>query len=212
MVEIQGMIEPVELQRKFFPSEAVFDYMGHMTPLEDLVALEALAKQAPVYDGIAKIVELGSWAGLTAHAMAKRTHSLVYCVDTWEGTYGELRDRYGVIEAFTTFCRNLRNQEIKNVIPCRGRSLEYAELFPDKSVSMVFIDANHEYEHVKADILAWWPKVIDGGIVCGHDYGIVGMEGVKQAVDELIPGVERRGRCVWATIKTWLTAWKIEVT
>jgi hypothetical protein len=52
---------------------------------------------------------------------------------------------------------------------------------------LVFIDANHEYMHVKRDILAWLPKVRPGGLLAGHDYApeIPMFSGVKHAVDEI---------------------------
>ena len=37
-------------------------------------------------------------------------------------------------------------------------------------VDLVFVDALHDYEHVKQDIGLWWPKVRIGGIICGHDF------------------------------------------
>ncbi|NIL95924.1 MAG: hypothetical protein GTO62_01975, partial [Planctomycetales bacterium] len=34
----------------------------------------------------------------------------------------------------------------------------------------VYIDANHTYEGVLADLEASLPKVRPGGLICGHDY------------------------------------------
>jgi hypothetical protein len=55
--------------------------------------------------------------------------------------------------------------------------------FKDGEVDFVYIDGDHGFDAVKADISAWWPKVKNGGILAGHDY--CGMQaGVKSAVDE----------------------------
>jgi predicted O-methyltransferase YrrM len=62
-----------------------------------------------------------------------------------------------------------------------GKSVEAAEMFEDKSIDLVFIDAAHDYESVKADIEAWLPKV--RGVIAGHDY-IPTYPGVMRAVDE----------------------------
>lgn len=65
-------------------------------------------------------------------------------------------------------------------------SVEAAKTFADESLDFVYIDGNHEYSHVKADIEAWTPKVRQGGILAGHDYYVTraGNTGVVDAVDE----------------------------
>ena len=59
-----------------------------------------------------------------------------------------------------------------------------AELVPDGSLDLVFIDGDHTYDGVKADILGWWPKLKStGSIMCGDDYRSK-HAGVIKAVDE----------------------------
>jgi len=52
-----------------------------------------------------------------------------------------------------------------------------------EKVGFVFIDADHSYEKVRADLAAWWPLVMRGGLFCGHDYH-GRFPGVDKAVDE----------------------------
>jgi predicted O-methyltransferase YrrM len=63
-------------------------------------------------------------------------------------------------------------------------TLAAAAHVPDGSLDFVFIDADHSYEAVAADIDAWRSKVKPGGILSGHDYGHRRFPGVAQAVDE----------------------------
>lgn len=62
-------------------------------------------------------------------------------------------------------------------------SLEAARLYADGSLDFIFIDANHDYEAVRADIAAWLPKLRPGGHLGGHDYS-EDWPGVVRAVDE----------------------------
>ena len=62
-------------------------------------------------------------------------------------------------------------------------SVVAAKSVPDGSLDYAFIDADHSYESVKQDIIAWLPKIGPGGILAGHDYS-ARFRGVKRAVNE----------------------------
>lgn len=47
--------------------------------------------------------------------------------------------------------------------------MDAASVVPEGSCALVFIDADHRYEAVRADIRAWIGKVRAGGILAGHD-------------------------------------------
>ena len=64
-----------------------------------------------------------------------------------------------------------------------GLSVDAAATYADESVDVVYIDADHSYEGVAADLDAWRPKVRRGGFIGGHDYHD-GFQGVKRAVNE----------------------------
>ena len=163
-----------------------FDPMGHVTPQSDLDILHRLCNEA-VYVAedcsFARAVEIGSWAGSSALVLCEHFDH-VYCVDHWMGNpgdrLGQLAKIIGQSKAFETFCRNMGDRLYRTVIPCFGSSGQYARIWPRK-VSLVFIDASHEFHDVFKDISAWREHVLPGGIICGHDWGI--FEGVNKAVE-----------------------------
>ena len=97
----------------------------------------------------------------------------------------------------------------ETVILIQGLSVEMAKNYDDNSIDMVFIDADHSYESVKADLHAWYPKVKKGGIFSGHDYSEYMHKGLVIAVDEFctdhgldlkIPN-HKNYFCCWEVIK-----------
>lgn len=82
----------------------------------------------------------------------------------------------------------------------RMKSVNAAELIADDSLDFIFIDANHAYEYVKEDIKIWFPKVKNGGIISGHDYGDTRFgvtEAVNEYFDDIITGINK----VWWKVK-----------
>jgi hypothetical protein len=66
-------------------------------------------------------------------------------------------------------------------------SVEAAKDFKDYSLNFVYIDGDHRYESVKEDLIAWYPKVMIGGMISGHDFiteDIHESEEVQRAVIE----------------------------
>ena len=66
---------------------------------------------------------------------------------------------------------------------------------------MVFLDAIHTFDHIYADIGYWLPKVRQGGLIGGHDYGNERHLGVKEAVDKWF-GEENIE--VWKISRVWI--------
>ena len=143
-----------------------------------------------VYDRFAEIakpgdvfVEVGCLLGKSAcylgEKLKKRNATLV-CVDTWPDHY--VNEGGVVVErTYDSFCANCRQSGLSDVIvPMRMTSLRAASLLCN-GLAAVFIDADHTYEAVKADIAAWRVKIRSGGLIAGHDFGYT-YPGVKQAV------------------------------
>lgn len=162
-----------------------------------------------IYDKIIKsipdggwIVEVGAWKGAsTSYLAVEAQHKKmkIDVVDTWAGSE-EHKEMSDIIEnsLFGTFIDNLRPL-INMINPIRSDSISASKMYADESLDAVFIDADHRYESVKADILAWMPKVKNKGILAGHDYCSTHF-GVMQAVNELVPQSDIIRDC-WYLIK-----------
>lgn len=148
----------------------------------------------------AHIAEIGSWKGKSASHMATMIangdKSVKFdCIDTWEGS-----DVVGEKDDADVLNNRLYDVFINNMKPVEGyytaiqrSSVEAASNYADHSLDFVFIDAAHDYNNVRADILAWKDKVKPGGTLGGHDHPI---PDVERAVQELIGPVEVMG-CCW---------------
>lgn len=152
-----------------------------------------------------RIVEVGSWKGRSTEILTANTPGHVWAVDTWQGTpddpgqhalYPEAVDPDKV---FREFRRNMTSAIQRGVLTIvRRPSVEAAAALDAKGrrFDFVFIDADHRYESVAADIQAWRPLIIPGGLLAGHDYKET-WPGVVQAVDELVPGVKTGPKSIW---------------
>ncbi len=154
--------------------------------------LEWLAEQARRCSCIA---EIGSYQGRSTRALADNTSGVLYAIDTWKGSSDftpEQKGQNGWL--FEQFTKNMAGLE--NVRPVQMSSLEAAAAFSDRQFDLIFIDAEHDYDNVKADIEAWLPRLKPGGILAGHDY-IDCYPGVLKAVADLVPGFARAGYSIW---------------
>ena len=176
---------------------------GLETPQEDLDALAKLVIDCRSEgQPNTMVIEVGSWVGRTARTMAD-AGALVWCVDTFQGSIGDsvddtermVKQAGGPEIIFQCFCKNAGLRLFKRIFPCVGSSEMWAKVWPYQ-VDLVFIDADHRYEAVKADIEYWLPKVRKGGVICGHDYGT--FDGVKRATNEIFGPVNILGRTLWA--------------
>lgn len=143
--------------------------------------------------------EVGVFDGWTSEVLLRTFPNLkLWLVDSWNPYAGECstddKDAHYFERVFQTAHFWTRFAASRR-FPLRESSPRAACRFADASLDFVFIDANHKYEHVRDDIFAWWPKVREGGIMTGHDYGVYrdksGEWGVSRAVNELVAATRR---------------------
>jgi len=176
--------------------------------LERALAIEGFTKEseleflhdvaAALPDG-ASVVEVGSWKGRSTVAICEGIRpgsgTTLWAVDTFAGDpdVGELLDPVDRQAVEAEFARNTAGYDFVRVAV--AESVAASERFDDGSLDWVFIDADHSYEAVVADIAAWAPKLRPGGLLSGHDYG---RAGVTDAVRRSFGAVDQAAS-IWHT-------------
>lgn len=129
------------------------------------------------------MVEVGSYAGESAEIFARHFDG-VYCVDPWADALCRERERHTPM-AMVESAFNRRVGHLPNVHKLKMTSREAAARCNDGSLDFVYIDGDHLYESVVADIRAWLPKIRPGGFIGGHDYFSPGhVKSVVMAVND----------------------------
>jgi predicted O-methyltransferase YrrM len=145
-------------------------------------------------------VEVGCWLGASVIYLAQAARAAgkqfsIFAVDNFVGSPCDGLDAtlaewaaagQGMWEQFNA---NLVLHGVADAItPIREPSQAGAERFANHTCDFVFIDADHTYEAVVADIAAWRPKMLPGGLLAGHD---MNRPPVVQAVQEAFGGRHR---------------------
>ena len=117
-----------------------------------------------------RAVEIGSYSGEGTVVIAKHFKE-VLAVDPWLNGY-DINDVASqqcpmkfVFEAFQE-----RTTPLGNVSYSRGKSLDALEFVKDGGLDFIYIDGDHRYEGVLADLNGWKAKLRAGGIMAGHDW------------------------------------------
>jgi hypothetical protein len=146
-----------------------------------------------------KFIEVGSWKGKSAAYLAveiinsKKDIKIACidlwadCIDSWKGISEDQRNEHLKSNyLYELFIKNTLS--LSSVInPIRMDSISASKIYNDNTIDFIFIDANHDYDNVKKDIDAWYPKVKIGGIIAGHDYDKYWF-GVVEAVNDFFTG------------------------
>src|SRR5690606_19818100 len=118
--------------------------------------------------------ELGVLFGLLYFRLLDRCPQLTLVgVDIWEHQPDQeaLRDEGGRsyethdLSEYESRVRRKAKPYGSRAVLHKMRTVDAAKLYPDGHFDFVFIDADHLYEGVKADIEAWRPKIKEGGCI-----------------------------------------------
>jgi hypothetical protein len=141
--------------------------------------------------------EIGVWKGqslsyFVVESINSNKKGSIYAIDHWKGSPEHIDPSSRFYEPvlhnnedglYNLFLENIKT--IKDYITViRDNSINASENFDIDFFDCVFIDAGHEYNDVIKDLIAWYPKIKKGGIICGHDYDDPNWTGVTQAVND----------------------------
>lgn len=147
---------------------------------------------------VRSVIEIGSFLGLSACWFAERVESVV-CVDVFDRNMSPAMWRAMTVKAtpetmdsmYDVFLAN--TAAYPNITSHKMTSLEAAQL--DLEADLVYLDGDHTYEGVTADIEAWRPRARK--VLCGDD-NTTQWPSVQQAAREIGANVDER---IW-----WLSS------
>lgn len=147
--------------------------------------------------------ELGVWYGNHAEKLLEITGGTLYGIDPYEEKIQTSIKDIDQIEW------NEMYKYVMKRLSCFGD--RYIHIRKNSQVSLsdvpdgldyVYIDGDHSYEGVMRDIKLWYPKVREGGLIGGDDYGHPNLKGVKKAVLDFFKKKPILGKDgVWLIVK-----------
>ena len=121
-------------------------------------------------------VEIGVFEGLHAESLVKTLRpKKLYLVDPYV-TYDDGQMPIAVVEQAKREAHKRLHGGNVNFLRCKSTEADLTGL------DFIYIDGDHRYEAVKADLDYWWPRLNNLGVIGGHDFGI--WPGVVRAVTE----------------------------
>ena len=147
-----------------------------MIPLTELTDRKLVGKWLTKRGIAGEGVEIGCQIGENAERILNLWHgSKLHLVDSWakwpdalyqDGTnaidfdkaYQETKDRMAQFHDRAAIWK-MSSQTAARMFKGQGKLFDF-----------IYIDANHSYEFMTADLKAWWPLAREGALFGGHDY------------------------------------------
>jgi len=122
-----------------------------------------------------EVAEIGCARGTFSRTVLSQWRGCIYnMVDPWITqdieVYKEAQEAQAGYDSWHKDCVLLSEQDPRVRI-IKDFSVPASVGFQPYQLDMVYIDGNHSYPAVMADMDAWWPKIRIGGLMGGHDYG-----------------------------------------
>jgi cephalosporin hydroxylase len=122
-------------------------------------------------------IEIGTcWGGFAKFLLDFSKCTKLYCVDPYKKY--ELFEYFDALNVtpqgfldnkFYRVQQDLKESFGDRVEMIREESVPTSKHFTDNSLQFVYIDGNHMFNAVMADLEAWYPKIAPGGVLAGDD-------------------------------------------
>jgi hypothetical protein len=122
-----------------------------------------------------RVAEVGVYRGQFAARMLDDCPGIetYYMVDPWRNLDDWNKPANKSDTVFEGFFRESMERtsahEGKRVV-LRGTTTEVVDQVPDGSLDFAYIDGDHTLRGITVDLVAWWPKIREGGSLGGDDF------------------------------------------
>jgi len=115
--------------------------------------------------------EIGVATGKFSAQILEIVHpSLLLLADRWhfiEKERAKPGKRDELVQTVERFAEQVARGVVRIICAFSGDAAEWIQ---KESLDWIYIDADHKSASVRLDLDAWFPKVVSGGIIAGHDY------------------------------------------
>lgn len=149
--------------------KAIIDALGIPTVP---TRLDMIRQLPPDTEGAEIGVQQGAFSNEILQTPVKKLH----LIDAWEHVPGHPDNAISLSQGGHDHNWRIVSERFDSEIAAgrvrllRGFSTEAAIHFEPCSLDWIFLDADHTYEAVLADLIAWNFKIKPGGCIMGHDY------------------------------------------
>lgn len=175
--DLPAAVRECQLMRSFWPDGLIMD--GERDVIRNLSIGKRLAIDLGTFKGLSAVVEsLGAGQVHTFDLFDGVLDKTITAnvEDQYETLWNTHRHTFGSVGAILG--------RYGNITMHQGDTAAGAQLFADKSVDFIFIDADHSYEGTRDNWRAWFPKMSRGCTMLLHDNNEI-HPGVMCAVTEL---------------------------
>ena len=117
-------------------------------------------------------MEIGVYKGANIPIFLKTKPACLYLLDCWEkqtGSYEQdILNNEDMVSAYNNVVKTFG--DLPNIVIIQQYAHDACSFFKDKYFDWIYFDADHSYNATLRELTDWYPKIKNGGWVCGHDY------------------------------------------